>query len=175
MGKDRAQNALPNMKKEVNRMADTRKGKRFELFVLLIQLPILDANDYSHIIGIFERLRKVKGLAKVIKLINGSIERENFLKYGLPCRLQCILFFCGQIDFISPGCRVLKAHCSSITLSSKGHIIGWNLIAFEVGSDTFQRTSCMLAGYQTVIMFWPALCVTLNSKIILTEKVETQS
>ena len=75
MGKDRAQNALPNMKKEVNRMVDTRKGKRFELFVLLIQLPILDTNDYSHIIGIFERLRKVKGLAKVIKLINGSIER----------------------------------------------------------------------------------------------------
>lgn len=72
--------------------------------------------------------------------------------------LDCTTFFCGQTDFMSPGCWCSVSCRNLVVLSSKGRVMGRSLTTVEVRSDAIWRTSWGLAGYQTLDMFGPALC-----------------
>lgn len=105
----------------------------------------------------------LKGSERLIKHTTNTWQpraiKWNFPNYGAHgLLLECITFFCGQIDSLSPSCWFLKAHRSWITLSSKGHIIGWSLIAFEVRSDNFQRTSCVWQDIRPLSCFVSSTC-----------------
>lgn len=152
-------------------MVEVRAGKDFRV-KKCSQQPVWDTKDYSLLINFIKSLRKIKELDKIIQLIYTSIGiRNQIFQITIPIvfSLDRIIFSYGQRCFIPPSCWFYIAHWSSITLSSKRRVTGLCLTIFELRLDTIQKDKLEIAGYQTVIMFWPVLHVTLNSRIILTE------
>lgn len=127
------------MKKTWTDWWNWRKGKDFRgfLFVCCFKIPThthLDTNDYSYVTDIFLKGQKGKRV-EVIQLIKDSIgiwHKHFQIMIPIVFSLDCMTFFCGQIDSISLGCSFFIIWSSTIALTFKGCISSWSLTAFEV-------------------------------------------